>query len=145
MVKKYHSNPREAQWITVTHVFTYLQKTSDMLVYGYDDLVPVGYGDPDFQADMEIQISSYDSAMDTEYVAASDAAKEAVWLKKFLLELEIVSVVSFSFALKLITLKILHNQRTHQSQKGKHIKCRYYLVRELVQYGDVMVSKIGPK
>ena len=36
------------------------------------------------------QSSIVDSTMEAEYIAASEAAKEAVWLKNFLLDLEVV-------------------------------------------------------
>ena len=36
------------------------------------------------------QSSITDSTMEAEYIVASEAAKEAVWLKNFLMDLEVV-------------------------------------------------------
>ena len=36
------------------------------------------------------QSSIADSTMEAEYIAASEAAKEAIWLKNFLMDLEVV-------------------------------------------------------
>ena len=76
-----------------------------MLVYEDESLVPIGYTDSDFQSDIESrksasryvftlgdgavswrsvkQSSIADSTMEAEYITASKAAKEAVWLKNF--------------------------------------------------------------
>ncbi|TYK04911.1 gag/pol protein [Cucumis melo var. makuwa] len=83
-----------------------------MLVYGSKDLILIGYTDSDFQTDKDARkstsrsvftlnggavvwrsIKQYyiaNSTMEAEYVAACEAAKEAVWLKKFLTDLETV-------------------------------------------------------
>ena len=83
-----------------------------MLVYSGGDLVPVGYTDSDFQSDSDSRKSTLgavftirggaviwrsikqsciaDSTMEAEYVAACEAAKEAVWLRQFLIDLEVV-------------------------------------------------------
>ena len=80
-----------------------------MLVYQCEDLIPIGYTDLDFQSDLGFKKSTSgcvftlgggaiswwsikqsciaDSTMEAEYVAACEAAKEAVWRKKFLSEL----------------------------------------------------------
>ena len=80
-----------------------------MLVYQDESLVPIGYTDSDFQSDIESrkstsryvftlgggavnwrsvkQSSIVDSTMEVEYVAASKATKESVWLKNFLMDL----------------------------------------------------------
>ena len=81
-----------------------------MLVFQDESLVPIGYTDSDFQSDRESRKSTSgyvftlgggaiswrsvkrssiaDSTMEAEYIAVSEAAKEAVWQKNFLLDLE---------------------------------------------------------
>ena len=82
-----------------------------MLVYHYEDLIPTGYTDSDFQSDLDFRKSTsgyvftlgggaiswsvkqsciVDSTMEVEYVAASEVAKEAIWLKKFLSNLGVM-------------------------------------------------------
>ena len=80
-----------------------------MLVYHGHELTPIGYMDYDFQsyANLRKSIFGYvftlgetvvswrnikqscivDSNMEAEFVAASEVAKEVVWLRKFLMEL----------------------------------------------------------
>ena len=76
-----------------------------MLIYHDESLEPVGYTDSDFQSDIDSrkstsgyvftfgggaiswsvkQSSIADSTMEAEYIAASEAAKEAVWPRNFL-------------------------------------------------------------
>ena len=83
-----------------------------MLVYHGDVLVPIGYTYYDFQLNANLRKSTsryvvtlggatvnwrsikqsciVDSTMEVEYVAASKAAKEVVWLRKFLMELGVI-------------------------------------------------------
>ena len=87
-----------------------------MLVYGNKDLIFIGYTDSDFQTDKDSKESTSKSVltlnggaivwrsikqgsiggstMEAEYVAACEAAKEAIWLRKFLIDLEIVPNMS---------------------------------------------------
>ena len=111
MVSRYQSDPGKEHWIAVKHIFKYLRRTRDyMLVFQDESLVPIGYTNSDFQSDRESrkstsgyvftlgggaiswrsvkQSSIAKSTMEAEYIAASEAAKEAVWLKNFLLDLE---------------------------------------------------------
>ena len=74
-----------------------------------------------------------DSTTEAEYVATCEATKEAVWLKKFLMELGVVPV-SFS----LITLYCDNSGVVAQSKeprnhgKGKHVERKYHLIRDIV-------------
>ena len=83
-----------------------------MLVYQVDSLVPLGYTDLDFQSDSYSRKSTSgyvftlggraiswrsvkqscvaDSTKESEYVATSEVAKEAVWLRNFLMDLDVV-------------------------------------------------------
>ena len=80
-----------------------------MLVYSGQDLIPLRYTDSDFQSNRDSRKSMSrsiftlgggasvwrsvkqsciaDSTMEAEYVAACEAAKEAIWLRKFLSDL----------------------------------------------------------
>ena len=81
-------------------------------MYGGDELIPVNYIDSDFMSDKDLRKSTsghvfilgggpvswtsinqkciVKSTTEAEYVAACEAAKEAIWLKKFLMELGVV-------------------------------------------------------
>ena len=114
IVSRYQSNPGMGHWIAVKHILKYLRRTRDyMLLYSSGDLNPIGFSDSDFQSDKDSrkstsrsmftlgggavvwrsikQSSIADSTMETEYIAACEAAKESVWLKKFYTDLEVVS------------------------------------------------------
>ena len=103
MVSRYQSNPELAHWTVVKHILKYLKRTKDyMLVYSSADLILVGYIDFDFQSNKDSRKSTseyfftleeeavswrnikksciVDSTTEAEYVVASEAAKEAMWL-----------------------------------------------------------------
>ena len=113
IVNRYQSDPREEHWIAVKHILKYLRRTRNyILVYSSGSLETIGYIDSDFQGDIDSRKSTFgyvftlnggaicwrsvkqtyvaDSITEAEYVAASEAAKEAVWLKKFLLDLQVI-------------------------------------------------------
>ena len=113
MVSRYQSNPGPEHWTTVKHIMKYLKRTKNyMLVYSGDELIPVGYTDSDFMSNKNSRKSASgyvftlesraisqrsvkqsciaDSTTEAEYVAAS----EAVWLRKFLQNLQVVPVVT---------------------------------------------------
>ena len=115
MTSRYRSDPGESHWTAVKNILKYLRKSKDaFLVYGglEDDLVVNGYTDASFQSNKDDfrsksgyvfclnggavswksskQSTEADSTTEAEHIAASDVAKEAVWIKKFIIELNIV-------------------------------------------------------
>ncbi|TYK16350.1 gag/pol protein [Cucumis melo var. makuwa] len=73
------------------------------------------------------------STMEAEYVAACEAANEAVWLKKFLTDLEIVPNMHLPITLYCDNSGVVANSREPRSHKrGKHIERKYHLIREIV-------------
>ena len=116
MVNRYQYDPGEEHWTAVMHIFKYLRRTRDyMLVYHDESLEPVGYTDSDFQSNIDSrkstsryvftfgggaiswrtvkQSSIVDSTIEAKYIAALEAAKESMWLKNFLVDLEVVPLV----------------------------------------------------
>ncbi|KAH9727196.1 hypothetical protein KPL70_008566 [Citrus sinensis] len=167
MVSRYLSNPGPEHWTAVKHIMKYLKRTKNyILVYSGDELIPVGYTDSDFMSDKDSRKSTSgyvftlgsgaiswrsvnqsciaDSTTEAEYVAASEAAKEAVWLRKFLQDLEVVPAVTAP--LKLFcdnSGAVAQSKEPRNHKKQKHIERKYHLIRDIVQRGDVEVTQIA--
>ncbi|XP_057996503.1 secreted RxLR effector protein 161-like [Hevea brasiliensis] len=110
---RYQANPSERRWTAVKNILKYLRRTKDMfLVFGDAELVVQGYSDASFQSNKDDsksqssyifilnggavswksskQETTVDSTTEVEYISASEAAKEVVWIKKFITELGVV-------------------------------------------------------
>ncbi|KAG8381639.1 hypothetical protein BUALT_Bualt06G0142500 [Buddleja alternifolia] len=137
MVSRYQSNPGPEHWVAVKHILKYLRRTRDyMLVYQSEELLPMGYSDSDFQSDH--------STMEAEYVAASEAAKEAYWLRKFLMDLEVVREGLTPITLHCDNSGAVANSKEPRSHKrSKHIERKYHIIREYVDRGEIVVTKIA--
>ena len=77
-------------------------------------------------------------------MAASKTAKEAIWLRNFLLDLGVVPSMQFPITLYCDNSGAVSNSkepRTHK--KGKHIERKYHLIRDIVRKGDIVVTNIA--
>ena len=169
IVSRYQSNPGRTHWTAVKNILKYLRRTRDyMLMYGAKDLILTGYTDSDFQTDVDTRKSTSgsvftlnggaviwrsikqgciaDSTMEAEYVAACEAAKESVWLRKFLTDLEVVPNMHLPVTLYCDNSGAVANSKERRSHKrGKHIQRKYHLIKEIVQRRDVIVTHIASK
>ncbi|KAI3766855.1 hypothetical protein L2E82_16930 [Cichorium intybus] len=117
MVSRYQGNPGRAHWIAVKNLLKYLRRKKNMVLVlgGSDDLKVSGYTDASFQTDRDNgrsqsgwvfllnggavtwksskQETVADSTCESEYIAASEASKEAAWLKNFIGDLGVVSSI----------------------------------------------------
>ncbi|KAK8332276.1 hypothetical protein V6Z12_A10G129000, partial [Gossypium hirsutum] len=84
-----------------------------------------------------------DSTIEVEYVVAFEATKEAIWLQKFLMDLEVISGLE-----KAITLyydnntTITNTKETINHKRTKKIYRKYHTIREVVGNGIVDVLKV---
>ena len=107
LVSRFQANPGRKHWIAVKNILKYLRRTKDMsLVYGGDEELGVmGCVDASFDTDPDDSRSQTgyvfevnggavswksckqpvvaQSTMEAEYVAAAEAANDAVWLRKY--------------------------------------------------------------
>ena len=115
MTSRFQQSPGIAHWTAVKNILRYLNRTKDMfLVFGgvEEELTVKCYTDASFQTDRDDSRSQSgfvftlnggaiywksskqsvvaDSTTESEYIAASDAAKEAAWMKKFITDLDVV-------------------------------------------------------
>ena len=169
VVSRYQSDPGENHWKVVKTILKYLRNTKDQwLIYGESDLRLIGFTDSSFQSDRDDSksVSGFiftlnggavcwksskqhtvaDSVCEAEYIAASDAAKEAVWLRKFITELGVApSLVGPVLLYCDSSGAIAQAKEPKAHQRTKHILCYYHLIREIVDRGDVDLQKIDGK
>ena len=140
IVSRYQSNPGKEHWIAVKHILKYLRRTRNyMLIYSGGDLKPIGYTDSDFQSDRDSrkstsgsvftlgggaviwrsikQSSIADSTMEAEYIAACEAAKESVWLRKFCTDLKIVPGMNEAITLYCDNSGVVHISKNPKATK----------------------------
>ena len=84
-----------------------------------------------------------DSTTKVEYIAASEAAKEAVWIRKFISELGVVPSI-----VDLVPLYCDNNGAIVQAteprshQRSKHVLRRYHMIREIIGRHNVIIEKV---
>ncbi|KAK8667592.1 hypothetical protein V6N13_007740 [Hibiscus sabdariffa] len=143
MTSRYQANPGEGHWVAVKNILKYLRRTKDVfLVYGGEEQLSIkGYTDASFQTDKD------DSRSQSGFVfrlnGASEAAKEAVWIKKFITELGVVPSISDALELYCDNNGAIAQAKEPRShQRSKHILRRFHLIREIVDRGDVEICKV---
>ena len=113
VTNRFQADPGEKHWEAVKCILKYLRRTKDLfLVYGEEELKLKGYTDSSFQSDPDDskstsrflftlnggafswksskQTTTTDSRTEAEYIATSDFSKEALWLKKFITNLDVI-------------------------------------------------------
>ena len=137
-----------------------------LLVFGGDEeLIVSGYTDANFMTDPDDfksqsgyvfilnggavdwksskQKTVVDSMTEAEYVAASEASKEVVWIKKFLEEIGVVPSALDPVEIYCDNSGIVAQAREPCSHhKTRHIERKYKLIQDHVEVGLVKVRKV---
>ncbi|KAJ9547558.1 hypothetical protein OSB04_020101 [Centaurea solstitialis] len=168
VTSRYQQNPGEPHWVAVKNILKYLRRTKDMfLVFGgsEDEISVTGYSDASFQTDRDDfrsqsgyvftlnggaiswksskQDTIADSTTEAEYIAASDAAKEAVWLRNFLSDLRVVASISRPIDIFCDNSgAVVQAKEPREHHKSRHVLRKYHLIREIIGRGDVRICKI---
>src|SRR4051812_18512693 len=83
------------------------------------------------------------SSTEAEYIVASEAIEEAVWIRNFLIALGVVQGTSNPLDVYWDNNgSIAQAKEPRQHQKNKHIRMHYHQIREFVEDGSVMICKI---
>ncbi|GKA00550.1 retrotransposon protein, putative, ty1-copia subclass [Tanacetum coccineum] len=167
MVSRHQQNPGEGHWTAVKNILKYLRNTKDrFLVYGGEkELRVTGYCDAGWQTDKDDSRSQSgwifllnggavtwksskqdtvaDSTCESEYIAACEASKEAIWMKNFIGDLGVVPTVQDPieiFCDNESAVALTKEPKDHG--KSKHIDRKYHFVRSKVAEGHVIVKDI---
>jgi hypothetical protein len=80
---------------------------------------------------------------EAEYIAASEAAKKAIWIKNFVSELGVVHCASSPMSLYCDNNGAIAQAKEPRAHKrAKHVLRRYHLICEIIDRGDVKVCKV---
>ena len=89
---------------------------------------------------MKLQTVVALSTIEAEYMAATQACKEAIWIQRLLEELGHKQEKIYVFCDSQSALHIVRNPTFHS--RTKHIGIQYHFVREVVEDGSVDLQKI---
>ncbi|GLT72015.1 hypothetical protein SLA2020_439880 [Shorea laevis] len=80
------------------------------------------------------------STTETEYMAAVESMKEAIWLRGLVSDLGLQQNETIIFCDSLSAIHLTKNQMYHE--RTKHIDVRYHFLRMVVTQGDIILKKI---
>ncbi|GKA36915.1 hypothetical protein Tco_0723480 [Tanacetum coccineum] len=163
------SKSSELHWTAVKNILKYLRNTKDMfLVYGGNpstELRVECYCDAGFETDRDDMKSQTGyvfvlnggivdwksskqstiamSATESEYIAASEAAMEAGWIRKFISGLGIVPTINEPINMYCDNSAAVHYANELGVQTGaRHYLRKYHYVRESVALGEIKILKL---
>lgn len=163
VVSRYLSNPGRKHWEAVKWILRYLKGTSGLcLKYGHGEPVLEGFTDADMAGhpdgmkstsgmlftfaggavawQSKLQKCVALSTTESEYIAACEAGKELVWLKRFLQELGQKQDNFELYCDSQSAIDLSKNATCHS--RTKHINVRYHWLREQVEDGVIQIEKI---
>ena len=170
-LSQHNVKPTEECWKAVVHLLRYLKGTKGRGIrYANGNLVPFGYSDSSWADDLfdrkstagylfilnggpiswasRKQPTVSTSTCEAEYIAQTEAACEAVWIRGLLGELGVLETIEEDGYLKTVSpptrifadnqgaIKLTSNPEYHR--KTKHIPIKYHKSRELVKDGSII-------
>ena len=84
-----------------------------------------------------------DSTTEAEYIAISEAAKEAVWIRKFITELGVVPSIADPIELYCNNNgAIAQAKEPHSHKRTKHILRHFHLIQEIIDREDMKICRV---
>ncbi|GKA42664.1 putative RNA-directed DNA polymerase [Tanacetum coccineum] len=149
VVSRFLSNPGKKHWEAVKWIFRYLRGTFKLgITFGNGKPMLVGYTDSDLVTfaggavswQSRLQKCVALSTTEAEYVAATEACKELLWLKRFLQELGFKQQRYAVLCDNQSTIHLAKNSMFHK--RTKHIDIRYHWIRDAIEDGMFELNKV---
>ena len=154
VVSRYMSNPGKKHWEAVKGIMRYLNGTRDVCIcFGSKGTCVEGYTDADYAGDMDkrrstlgyvfmftggavswrsrLQDCTSMSTTEAEYIAASEACKEAIWLARLVRDLGITIEMPTLHCDSQSAIMLAKNLVFHANTK--HIDVKYHFIRDMLE------------
>ena len=163
VVNRFMSNPGKKHWEVVKSILRYLSGTMDrQLCYGHGELSICGYVDNDYVGCVDshkfttgwiytfdgfaiswrsvLQDCTFVSTTEAEYVAVSEACKEAIWLSRLVGEFGLEQKIPVLHCDSQSAIALAKNQVF--PAQTKHIDVRHHFVRECLAEKRIDLVKV---
>ncbi|KAM6579722.1 hypothetical protein CsatA_008998 [Cannabis sativa] len=165
VLSKYMANPGKVHWLAMKWVFRYLLGTTKVgLTYNRQkaNTIIEGYSDSDYAGDRDNRRSTSAyffliggncvswkvqlqpvvalSTTEAEYVATTEAIKEAIWLKGLMRELNLLKGIPTVYSDSQSCIFLCKNPMFHD--RTKHIEIKYHFIRDKVTQGEIDIEKV---
>nr|GEU99437.1 hypothetical protein [Tanacetum cinerariifolium] len=141
LVSKFMEKPIAQHLIAVKHILRYVKGTVNYgIVYtkGSGEDIIIGYTDSDFARDVNDRRST------GEFMAATTATCQAIWIKRLLSEITGREIKPpMLFIDNKSTLDLVKNPVFHG--RSKHIDTKFHFIRECVEKGEITVQHMCSK
>ena len=154
VVSRFLSNPGKKHWEAVKWILRYLRGTSKLgITFGNGEPMLVGYTDSDMAGNKDNMKSTSGylmlfaggavswqsrlqkcvalSTTEAEYMAATEACKELLWLKRFMQELGFMQQRYVVLCDNQSAIHLAKNSMFHK--RTKHIDVRYHWIRDAIE------------
>ncbi|KAL1225767.1 Retrovirus-related Pol polyprotein from transposon TNT 1-94 [Cardamine amara subsp. amara] len=165
VLSRYMQSPRESHGQAIKHILRYVKGTSGYGIFFKKDGTKriIGYSDSSHNIDVDDVKSTSGqvfyfgsspitwtsqkqptvalSSCEAEFMAATEAAKQAIWLKEMLSEIlseegeRVILRIDNKSAIALTKNLVFHG-------RSKHILSRYHFIRECVENGQIEVEHV---
>eukprot|EP00253_Pinus_taeda_P008992 PITA_08992 len=125
VLSRFMSKPGKEHWTTVKRVFRFLRSTSD-------------YGVISWMSKKQSVVAL--STTEAEYMAATHASKEAVWLQRLCSSMGLVQGAIRIDCDSQSAIFVAKNSAYHS--KAKHIDVQYHFVRDMIEDKKVLLVKV---
>nr|GEX41991.1 putative retrotransposon protein [Tanacetum cinerariifolium] len=169
ITSRFQQNPGDIHWTTVKNILKYLRNTKDMfLVYGGDlkrELRVSCYTDAGYQTDANdlksqtgyvfiLNGGAVDwksakqsifatSSVEAEYIAAFDASKETILVRKFISGLGVVPTIEEPISMYCDnTGAIATANESGITKSARHFRAKVHYLREVIEFGDIKLEKV---
>ncbi|GKA22823.1 hypothetical protein Tco_0708785 [Tanacetum coccineum] len=139
ITSRFQQNPSDLHWTAVKNILKYLRNTKDGFLTGY--VFVLNGVVVDWKSAKQSIFAT--SSAEAEYIAAYDASKEAVWVKKFISGLGVVPTIEEPINIYCDNTGAITIGNESAITKGaRHFRAKVHYIREVIEFGDVKLEKV---
>ncbi|GKA40631.1 hypothetical protein Tco_0733224 [Tanacetum coccineum] len=128
ITSRFQQNPGDLHWTTIKNIPKYLMNTKDI-------------GAVDWKSAKQSIFAT--SSAEAEYIAAFDASKEAIWVRKFISGLGVVPTIEKPINMYCDNTGAIAIANESGITKGaRHFRAKVHYLREVIEFGDIKLEKV---